>query len=58
MENRTITEIHVSLDGNIFLVAYEDDTEIEWKDISTDELAGLANILENQYLNIVKSNTL
>ena len=58
MENRTITEIHVSLDGNVFLVAYEDDTEIEWKDISTDELAGLANILENQYLNIVKSNTL
>ena len=58
MENRTITEVRVSLDGNIFLVAYEDDTEIEWKDISTDELAGLANILENQYLNIVKSNTL
>ena len=58
MENRTITEVHVSLDGNIFLVAYEDDTEIEWKDISTDELVGLANVLENQYLNIVKSNTL
>ena len=57
MENRTITEVHVSLDGNIFLVAYEDDTEIEWKDISTDELVGLANVLENQYLNIVKSNT-
>ena len=58
MENRTITEIHVSLDGNVFLVGYGDDTEIEWKDISTDELAGLANVLENQYLNIVKSNTL
>ena len=58
MENRSITEIHVSLDGNIFLVAYEDDTEIEWEDISTDELVGLANVLENQYLNIVKSNTL
>ena len=58
MENRTITEVRVSLDGNVFLVAYEDDTEIEWKDISTDELAGLANVLENQYLNIVKSNTL
>lgn len=57
MENRTITEVHVSLD-NVFLVAYEDDTEIEWKDISTDELAGLANVLENQYLNIVKANTL
>ena len=58
IENRTITEVHVSLDGNIFLVGYEDDTEIEWKDISTDELVGLANVLENQYLNIVKSNTL
>lgn len=58
MENRTITEVHVSLDGNIFLVAYEDDTEINWEDISTDELVGLANVLENQYLNIVKSNTL
>ena len=58
MENRTITEVRVSLDGNVFLVGYGDDTEIEWKDISTDELAGLANILENQYLNIVKSNTL
>ena len=58
MENRTITEVRVSLDGNIFLVAYEDDTEIEWKEISTDELAGLANALENRYLNIVKSNTL
>ena len=58
MENRTITEVRVSLDGNIFLVAYGDDTEIEWKDISTDELVGLANVLENQYLNIVKSNTL
>lgn len=58
MENRTITEVHVSLDGNVFLVPYEDDTEIEWKEISTDELVGLANVLENQYLNIVKSNTL
>ena len=58
MENRTITEVRVSLDGNVFLVGYEDDTEIEWKDISTDELVGLANVLENQYLNIVKSNTL
>ena len=58
MENRTITEVRVSLDGNIFLVPYEDDTEIEWKEISTDELVGLANVLENQYLNIVKSNTL
>ena len=58
IENRTITEVHVSLDGNVFLVAYEDDTEIEWNDISTDELVGLANVLENQYLNIVKSNTL
>lgn len=58
IENRTITEVHVSFDGNIFLVGYEDDTEIEWKDISTDELVGLANVLENQYLNIVKSNTL
>lgn len=58
MENRTITEVRVSLDGNVFLVGYGDDTEIEWKEISTDELAGLANVLENQYLNIVKSNTL
>ena len=58
MENRTITEVRVSLDGNVFFVAYEDDTEIEWKEISTDELAGLANVLENRYLNIVKSNTL
>lgn len=58
MENRTITEVRVSLDGNVFLVPYEDDTEIEWKEISTDELVGLANVLENQYLNIVKSNTL
>lgn len=58
MENRTITEVRVSLDGNVFLVAYENDTEIEWKEISTDELAGLANVLENRYLNIVKSNTL
>ena len=58
MENRTITEVRVSLDGNVFLVGYGDDTEIEWKDISTDELVGLANVLENRYLNIVKSNTL
>ena len=58
MENRTITEVRVSLDGNVFLVGYGDDTEIEWKEISTDELVGLANVLENQYLNIVKSNTL
>ena len=58
MENRTITEVRVSLDGNVSLVAYENDTEIEWKEISTDELVGLANVLENRYLNIVKSNTL
>ena len=58
MENRTITEVRVSLDGNVFLVGYGDDTEIEWKEISTDELVGLANVLENKYLNIVKSNTL
>ena len=58
MENRTITEVHVSLVGNVFLVPYEDDTEINWQDISTDELAALANVLENQFLNIIKSNTL
>lgn len=58
MENRAITEVHVSLVGNVFLVPYEDDTEINWQDISTDELAALANVLENQFLNIVKSNTL
>lgn len=58
MENRTITEVRVSLDGNVFLVGYGDDTEINWQDISTDELAALANVLENQFLNIIKSNTL
>lgn len=58
MENRSITEIHLTLDGNVFLIAYEDDTEIEWKDLSTDEIAGLANVLEKQYLNIVKPNTI
>ena len=58
MENRSITEIHLTLDGNVFLIAYEDDTEIEWKDLFTDEIAGLANVLEKQYLNIVKPNTI
>ena len=59
MENRSIAEIHLSLDGNLFLVPYgDDDTEIEWTDLSTDEVVALANVLENQYLNIVKSNTL
>lgn len=48
-ENKSIAEIHLSLDGNLFLVPYgDDDTEIEWTDLSTDELAGLANVLENQ----------
>ena len=58
-ENRSITEIHLSLDGNLFLVPYgDDDTEIEWTDLSTDEVAALANVLENQYLQIVRNNTL
>ena len=49
-----VDEIHVTLDDNIFFKCSENDSEIEWNKISTDELAGIANILENQYLKIVK----
>ena len=55
IENRSIGEVHLTLDENVFLVPeVGDDTEIEWTDISTDELVALANVLEYTYTNIVK----
>lgn len=55
IENRSIGEVHLTLDENVFLVPeVGDDTEIEWTDISTDELVGLANVLEHTYNNLVK----
>lgn len=55
IENRSIGEVHLTLDENVFLVPeVGDDTEIEWTDISTDELVGLANVLEHTYTNLVK----
>lgn len=55
IENRSIGEVHLTLDENVFLVPeVGDDTEIEWTEISTDELVGLANVLERTYNNLVK----
>lgn len=55
IENRSIGEVHLTLDENVFLVPeVGDDTEIEWTDISTDELVALANVLEHTYTNLVK----
>lgn len=55
IENRSIGEVHLTLDENVFLVPeVGDDTEIEWTDISTDELVALANVLEYTYTNLVK----
>lgn len=55
IENRSIGEVHLTLDENVFLVPeVGDDTEIEWTEISTDELVALANVLEHTYTNLVK----
>lgn len=55
IENRSIGEVHLTLDENVFLVPeVGDDTEIEWTEISTDELVALANVLEHTYNNLVK----
>ena len=55
IENRSIGEVHLTLDDNVFLVPeVGDNTEIEWTEISTDELVGLANVLEHTYNNLVK----
>ena len=56
-EDREISRINAEIDGIMYLT---DDfgTEIDVDDISTDELAALSNVLENQYLAIVKAHTL
>lgn len=56
-ENRSLEKIYVTLDG---FVSVEDISGevIDSDDLSTDELAALSNVLENQYLEIVKSNTI
>lgn len=55
IENRSIGEVHLTLDENVFLIPeVGDDTEIEWTEISTDELVALANVLEHTYNNLVK----
>lgn len=53
MENRSINEIHLTTDNEIYLVSEYDD-EIELEDITMEELVGLANILENLYLKLIK----
>lgn len=54
LENRSINEIHLTTDNEIYLVSEYDDDEIELKEISIEELVGLSNILENIYLKLVK----
>ena len=54
-EKRSVIEVHLTLDENVFVVAEGDDTEIEWKDLSTDELAEIANTLERDYLDLVNN---
>lgn len=58
LENWSVDYISLSLDGSVHLECSEHGGELELDDLSTDEVAALANVLENQYLNIVKSNTL
>lgn len=58
LENWSVDYISLSLDGSVYLECSEHGGELELDDLSTDEVAALANVLENQYLNIVKSNTL
>ena len=57
-EDWTISEVHLSLDGTIILFGGDNNDEVYADDITTDELANLANVLEKRYLEIVKANTI
>lgn len=58
LENWSVDYISLSLDGSVYLECSEHGGELELDDLSTDEVAALANVIENQYLQIVKNNTL
>lgn len=58
LENWSVDYISLSLDGSVHLECSEHGGELELDDLSTDEVAALANVLENQYLEIMKRNTI
>lgn len=46
LEKQMISECRVTLDYNLFFICGEFDDEIEWTDISTDELVKILFMLE------------
>lgn len=58
LENWSVDYISLSLDGSVHLECSEHGGELELDDLSTDEVAALANVLENQYMEIMKRNTI
>lgn len=52
-ERQTLDEIRIGLDDNLFFTTEEDDDEIHYGEIRVDELAGIANYLEEKYYKIL-----
>lgn len=49
-EKRTITELHLTLDGSIFIYTEEDkDDEYDFTDLTTDDMFGISKMLDNIY---------
>ena len=57
LEPRTITEIHLTLDGSVFVYTEEDeDDEYDLTcELSLDDIFGIAHLLDKAYLKLVKS---
>ncbi len=50
-EKRILDSIRVGLDDNLFFTAEEDDDEIHYGELRVEELADIANYLEEKFYN-------
>ncbi len=48
-EKRTLDEIRVGLDDNLFFTTQECDDELNYEEMTIDDLVGIADYLEEQY---------
>ena len=52
IERQEIEEIHVTLDSNLFFTTGEFANEINWSEVSTDELVDICHYLQKTYENL------
>ena len=52
-EKQTLDEIRIGCDDNLFFTTEEDDDEIHYGEIKVDELAGIADYLEEKYYKFI-----